>query len=104
MSVNLIPKLCPGIENDYQGPRFEDGGVTLKFVTDLMKTFKEQKKLHRKYAYQVGIKYIYLLSTCIENLWISFLLLLNKPFVDAKLPECTKCDLIHSFLYRSWLK
>lgn len=68
MSVNLIPKLCPGIEDDYQGPRFEDGGVTLKFVTDLMKTFKEQKKLHRKYAYQVGIKYIYPLSTCIENL------------------------------------
>lgn len=54
-------ELCLGIEDDYQGPRFEDGGVTLKFVTDLMKTFKEQKKLHRKYAYQVRIKYIPLL-------------------------------------------
>lgn len=71
MSVNLIPKLCPGIEDDYQGPRFEDGGVTLKFVTDLMKTFKEQKKLHRKYAYQVRIIYIYLFPT-LNILFITF--------------------------------
>ena len=45
--------LSVGIEEDYKGPRFEDGGVTLSFVQDLMKTFKDQKKLHRKYAYQV---------------------------------------------------
>lgn len=41
------------IENDYDGPKLEDGKVTEEFVTDLMKTFREQKKLHRKYAYQV---------------------------------------------------
>ncbi|KAK3093281.1 hypothetical protein FSP39_013620 [Pinctada imbricata] len=41
------------IEDDYTGPRFENGGVTLEFVKDLMQTFKDQKKLHRKYAYEV---------------------------------------------------
>ncbi|KAK3604593.1 hypothetical protein CHS0354_027447 [Potamilus streckersoni] len=41
------------IDDDYDGPRLENGVVTLQFVKDLLKTFKEQKKLHRKYAYQI---------------------------------------------------
>lgn len=72
--VNFV-ELCLGIEDDYQGPRFEDGGVTLKFVTDLMKTFKEQKKLHRKYAYRVRIIYIpllYLQGKPVYYLFITF--------------------------------
>uniref|UniRef100_A0A671SKA5 Serine/threonine-protein phosphatase n=1 Tax=Sinocyclocheilus anshuiensis TaxID=1608454 RepID=A0A671SKA5_9TELE len=36
------------IEDDYAGPKLEDGNVTLKFMKDLMAWFKDQNKLHRK--------------------------------------------------------
>lgn len=41
------------IEDEYSGPKLEDGKVTLAFMKDLMQWYKEQKKLHRKCAYQV---------------------------------------------------
>lgn len=43
------------IEDDYKGPALEDGKVTLKFMLELMEHYKQQKKLHRKYAYKVTI-------------------------------------------------
>jgi serine/threonine-protein phosphatase 5 len=42
------------IEGEYSGPKLEDGKVTLEFMEHLMKTYKEQGKLHRRYAYKVG--------------------------------------------------
>lgn len=47
--------LSPAIDDKYEGPALEDGKVTLKFVTDLMEYYKEQKKLHKKYAYKVWL-------------------------------------------------
>lgn len=44
---------APAIEDDYGGPKLEDGKVTLTFMKQLMDWFKDQKKLHRKCAYQV---------------------------------------------------
>ncbi|XP_055956842.1 serine/threonine-protein phosphatase 5 isoform X1 [Patella vulgata] len=44
------------IEDDYNGPALENNKVTEKFVTDLLDTFKNQKKLHRKFAYQILIQ------------------------------------------------
>ncbi|XP_076463656.1 serine/threonine-protein phosphatase 5-like [Babylonia areolata] len=41
------------IEDEYSGPQLEDGKVTEKFVKDLMQTFKDQKGLHKKYAYKI---------------------------------------------------
>ncbi|CAG4957194.1 unnamed protein product [Colias eurytheme] len=41
------------IEDEYEGPSLEDGKVTLKFVTELMEYYKNQKKLHKKYAYKI---------------------------------------------------
>lgn len=41
------------IEDEYNGPALEDGKVTEKFMTDLMESYKNQGKLHRKYAYKV---------------------------------------------------
>ena len=41
------------IEDDYEGPQLDNGKVTEDFVKQLMDTFRDQKKLHRKYAYQV---------------------------------------------------
>lgn len=43
------------IEDDYNGPKLEnEKEVTLQFMKDLMQHYKDQKKLHKKYAYKVG--------------------------------------------------
>uniref|UniRef100_A0A8D9EDT4 Serine/threonine-protein phosphatase 5 n=1 Tax=Cacopsylla melanoneura TaxID=428564 RepID=A0A8D9EDT4_9HEMI len=41
------------IEDEYSGPSLENDKVTLKFMLDLMETYKAQGKLHRKYAYKI---------------------------------------------------
>lgn len=46
---------CAAIEDEYVGPKLEAGKVTLKFMKELMEWFKDQKKLHRKCAYQVNV-------------------------------------------------
>ena len=38
---------------DYDGPHLDNGTVTEEFMDELLTAFKEQKKLHQKYAYQV---------------------------------------------------
>ena len=48
------------IEDDYTGPSLEEGKVNLQFMTDLIKTFKNQKLLHRKHAYKVRLICIHL--------------------------------------------
>lgn len=52
--LDLVP-FYSAIEDDYTGPCLEDGKVTLDFVKNLMDTFRDQKKLHRKFAYQVNV-------------------------------------------------
>ncbi|MBN3319132.1 PPP5 phosphatase, partial [Atractosteus spatula] len=44
------------IEDEYTGPKLEDGKVTLQFMKEMMAWFKEQKKLHRKCAYQILVQ------------------------------------------------
>lgn len=41
------------IEDCYNGPCLENGMVTLEFMKNLMETYKDGKKLHRRYAYQI---------------------------------------------------
>lgn len=41
------------INDDYDGPKLIDGRVTEEFMSQLIKYFKEGKKLHRKYAYKL---------------------------------------------------
>lgn len=42
------------IEDDYTGPKLaNDETVTLEFMKELMQWYKDQKKLHKKYAYKV---------------------------------------------------
>ena len=47
------------VEGSYEGPRLE-GEITPDFMKDMMAWFKDQKKLHRKYAFQIilGVKRI----------------------------------------------
>ena len=40
------------VEDEYVGPRL-DGEITAEFMKDLMQHFKDQKILHKKYAYKV---------------------------------------------------
>ncbi|XP_050532859.1 serine/threonine-protein phosphatase 5 [Daktulosphaira vitifoliae] len=46
-----LESMC--IEDDYNGPSLENGKVTLEFMKELIKTFREQNKLHKKYAYKI---------------------------------------------------
>jgi serine/threonine-protein phosphatase 5 len=41
------------VESTYTGPHLVNGRVTLEFMQELMDAYKDQKKLHRKYAFQV---------------------------------------------------
>jgi len=44
------------VESSYDGPRFPaDGSLTLDWVKQLMDYFRQQQKLHRKYAFQLLI-------------------------------------------------
>uniref|UniRef100_A0A0N4ZPG3 protein-serine/threonine phosphatase n=1 Tax=Parastrongyloides trichosuri TaxID=131310 RepID=A0A0N4ZPG3_PARTI len=44
------------VEDDYDGPRFDDENITLDFVKNLIQSFKDSKKLHIKYAYKILVK------------------------------------------------
>lgn len=41
------------VEESYSGPHLVNGKVTLEFMQQLMDAYKDQKKLHSKYAFQV---------------------------------------------------
>lgn len=43
------------MEHDYKGPHFDDD-INMEFIKELIHTFKEQRKLHTKYAYKVRLK------------------------------------------------
>lgn len=47
------------IEDEYDGPKLENDVVTLEFMKALMEHYKDQKKLHKKYAYKVRHASIY---------------------------------------------
>lgn len=41
------------IDDNYDGPKMTDGKVTLEFMQQMIETFKNEKPLHRKYAYKI---------------------------------------------------
>lgn len=43
------------IEDDYTGPKLENGKVTNTFMEELLDWYRQQKKLHRKFAYKVSL-------------------------------------------------
>ena len=49
-----MPSSRLAVEKEYDGPHLEgDGRVTKDFMYALLPYFENQKKLHKKYAYQV---------------------------------------------------
>lgn len=51
-----ISLFVPVVEDEYDGPRLSENGVTEEFVGDLIERFTNQKKIHKKYAYEVNHK------------------------------------------------
>jgi len=45
--------LVVAVEESYDGPALENGAVTTKFMAELLECFREQKLLHKKYAFSV---------------------------------------------------
>lgn len=46
------------MEKEYDGPHLDgEGRVTKDFMIELLSYFESEKKLHKRYAYEVGIKY-----------------------------------------------
>eukprot|EP01126_Amoeba_proteus_P055882 TRINITY_DN695_c1_g1_i8.p1 TRINITY_DN695_c1_g1~~TRINITY_DN695_c1_g1_i8.p1 ORF type:complete len:500 (+),score=86.29 TRINITY_DN695_c1_g1_i8:46-1500(+) len=41
------------VGSDYVGPHLVNGEVTIEFVKDMIEHFKNQKQIHRKYAFQI---------------------------------------------------
>ena len=46
--------MTSGVEESYEGPRWEEGDMMPEFMTQLLDWQKDEKKLHRKYAYKVS--------------------------------------------------
>jgi serine/threonine-protein phosphatase 5 len=51
------------IESSYSGPRYVSGAIDVAFVKDLMEHFKSQKKLPKKYVYEILMDIIPLLRS-----------------------------------------
>ncbi|XP_010525309.1 PREDICTED: serine/threonine-protein phosphatase 5 isoform X2 [Tarenaya hassleriana] len=47
---------CSEVEPQYSGARIEGDEVTLDFVKNMMEDFKNQKTLHKRYAYQIVLQ------------------------------------------------
>lgn len=47
------------MEDDYDGPRLSEDGITKEFVEELIERFRDQKKIHKKYAYKVTCPIIF---------------------------------------------
>lgn len=41
------------VEDEYDGPRLSEDGISREFVEELIERFTDQKKIHKKYAYKV---------------------------------------------------
>lgn len=52
LTFNLL--ILSAIEDEYKGPQLENGKVTLNFMKELMEFYKQEKKLHKKFAYKVN--------------------------------------------------
>ncbi|XP_074104927.1 protein phosphatase D3 [Cotesia typhae] len=85
-SINLDSM---AIDDDYNGPKLENGKVTLDFMKDLLKWYKEECKLHRKYAYQILLD--------VKNWFMA-----QPSLIDVAIPDENKftiCGDIHGQFY-----
>ncbi|XP_012246881.1 serine/threonine-protein phosphatase 5 [Bombus vosnesenskii] len=87
--ADMINLEAMAIEDEYTGPKLEDEKVTLQFMQDLLVWYKEQNKLHRKYAYKILLD-------------IKAWFMAQPSLVDVTIPEDSKftiCGDIHGQFY-----
>ena len=77
------------VEDSYAGPRLDDGEVTLEFMKKLLVWFKQQKVLHKKYAYTMLLK--------VKEFFMSTPSLVDITVPDGK--RITVCGDIHGQFY-----
>ena len=53
------------MEASFDGPMMADEGITEEFVKEMIKAFKDQKKIHRKHAYRVRTQNM--IRQCLSN-------------------------------------
>eukprot|EP00123_Amoebidium_parasiticum_P015548 comp23027_c0_seq1/m.36795 comp23027_c0_seq1/g.36795 ORF comp23027_c0_seq1/g.36795 comp23027_c0_seq1/m.36795 type:complete len:493 (-) comp23027_c0_seq1:71-1549(-) len=44
------------VEPDYDGPHLPEGAMTVQFVQELTEHFRKERRLHKKYAYQILVR------------------------------------------------
>jgi len=60
------------VEDKYDGPKLENGKVTLQFMKDLMETYKNQGKLHRRFAFQILLEVLQYFSSSPSMVEVNF--------------------------------
>lgn len=87
--ADMINLEAMAIEDEYTGPKLVDGKVTLQFMQDLLEWYRNQNKLHRKYAYKILLD---------VKSWF----MAQPSLVDITIPEDSKftiCGDIHGQFY-----
>ncbi|CAJ0646230.1 81_t:CDS:10 [Entrophospora sp. SA101] len=77
------------VESSYDGPKLQNDKITLEFVKEMLDYFKDQKKIHRKYAYKIILS--------VRNLMLEV-----PSLVDIDIPKDSKitvCGDIHGQFY-----
>ncbi|XP_024082040.1 serine/threonine-protein phosphatase 5-like isoform X2 [Cimex lectularius] len=77
------------IEEEYKGPQLQDGKVTKEFVMELIEIYRNQGKLHRKFAYKI--------LQDVKNLFMTQPSLINISIGDDE--KFTVCGDIHGQFY-----
>lgn len=49
----ILPTVA--VEDDYRGPRWEEGRLDMEFMDHLLQWYSRGKLLHKKYAYKVSV-------------------------------------------------
>ena len=60
------------VDDKYDGPRLEEGKVTLGFMKELMEAYKSQKSLHRRYAFKILLDVLAYFSSSPSMVEINF--------------------------------
>eukprot|EP00898_Chlorokybus_atmophyticus_P000400 jgi/Chlat1/1360/Chrsp119S01780 len=77
------------VDDSYKGARIDGDQITLEFVQQMLADFKEQKPLHKRYAFQILLR----VKSILQSL---------PPLVDIDVPEgshFTVCGDVHGQFY-----
>ncbi|RGB36536.1 Metallo-dependent phosphatase-like protein, partial [Rhizophagus diaphanus] len=77
------------VEPSYDGPKLEDGKITKEFIEEMMERFKNQKRIHKRHAFQIILA-------------VRKIMLETPSLVDITIPQdsnLTVCGDVHGQYY-----